>query len=496
MVQLRKMMETTVNRRINESVSVVFCVGSTLKRVLFVFGNFFYTQNGEEPSLNLKKYFQFEELGTNYRTEFMAGLTTFLAMAYILFVNPQVLSLDGVEQLPEGVTRMDPGAVFTATAIAAAVGTLLMGLLARYPIALAPGMGLNAFFAYTVVLGYGIPWETALAGVFVSGIIFILFTLSGWREKIINMIPQNLKLAVGAGIGFFIAFIGFQNAGIIVANEATLVSLGDLSAPTTLLAIFGVFVTVVLLAFGIRGGIFYGMIITSVAGMIFGLIPWITGIGDIVSAPPSISETFGQAIFRLGDIFTLEMLVVILTFLFVDFFDTAGTLVAVAQQAGLMKDNKLPRAGKALFADAASTVVGAVVGTSTTTSFVESSSGVAVGGRTGFASIVTAGFFILALFFSPLLAIVTPQVTAPALIIVGVLMAKSLKDIEWDRFEIAVPAFLTVIAMPLTYSIATGISIGFIFYPITMIMQGKAKEVHPVIYGLSVIFLLYFIFLQ
>lgn len=444
----------------------------------------------------MKKYFRFEELGTNYRTEFIAGLTTFLAMAYILFVNPSILSLAGIEQLPEGVTRMDEGAVFTATAIAAAVGSLIMGLVARYPIALAPGMGLNAFFAYTVVLGYGIPWETALAGVLASGIIFIFLTISGIREKIINVIPANLKMAVGAGIGFFIAFIGFQNSGIIVANDATLVGLGDLTEPTVLLAVFGVFVSVILLALGIRGGIFYGMIITSIVGMIFGLIPRITGISDIVSPVPSLAPTFGQAIIHFGEIFTLEMLVVILTFLFVDFFDTAGTLVAVANQAGLMKDNKLPRAGKALFSDASATVVGAVVGTSTTTAYVESSSGVAVGGRSGFTAVVTAGFFLLALFFSPLLAVITPQVTAPALIIVGVLMAKSLKDIEWDKFEIAVPAFLTVAAMPLTYSIATGIAIGFIFYPITLIMQGRAKEVHPIIYGLSIIFVLYFIFLK
>lgn len=442
----------------------------------------------------VKKYFRFEELGTNYRTEFMAGLTTFLAMAYILFVNPSVLSLEGVEGLPAGV-GMDKGAVFTATAIAAAVGSLLMGVLAKYPIGLAPGMGLNAFFAYTVVLGYGIPWETALSGVLASGIIFIILTLSGIREKIINFIPGDLKLAVGAGIGFFIAFLGFQNAGIIVGDEATLVSIGDLTDPYVLLAIFGVIISVILLSLSIRGGIFYGMIITSIAGIIFGLIAMPTGLGDIVSSAPSVAPTFGQAFVNFGDIFTLQMLVVILTFLFVDFFDTAGTLVAVATQAGLMKDGKLPRAGKALFADSAATVVGSVVGTSTTTSFVESTSGVGVGGRTGFASVVTAGFFLLALFFSPLLQIITVEVTAPALIIVGVLMSTALKQIDWDKFEIAVPAFLTIIAMPLTYSIATGIAIGFVFYPITMIMKGRAKEIHPVMYGLSVIFVLYFIFL-
>lgn len=444
----------------------------------------------------MKRYFRFDELGTNYQTEFMAGLTTFLAMAYILFVNPSTLSLEGVEQLPEGITRMDQGAVFTATAIAAAVGTLFMGVIARYPIGLAPGMGLNAFFAYTVVLTYEIPWETALSGVLASGIIFIFLTLSGLREKIINVIPVNLKYAVGAGIGLFIAFLGFQNAGIIVANEATIVGIGDLTSPPVLLAIFGLVVSVILLTVNIKGGIFYGMIITSIAGMITGLIPWVTGIGDVVSGVPSVAPTFGHAFMNFGDIFTIQMLVVILTFLFVDFFDTAGTLVAVAQQAGLMKDNKLPRAGRALFADSAATVVGSVVGTSTTTSYVESTSGVGVGGKTGFASVVTAGFFLLALFFSPLLQVITVEVTAPALIIVGVLMATALKNIEWEKFEYAVPAFLTIIIMPLAYSIATGIAIGFIFYPITMIAKGRIKEVHPIMYGLFVVFILYFVFLS
>ena len=434
----------------------------------------------------LKKYFQFEELGTNYKSEFMGGMTTFLAMAYILFVNPSML----------GEAGMDEGAVFAATAIAAAVGTLIMGVLAKYPIGLAPGMGLNAFFAYTVVIGYGIPWETALAGVLVSGIIFMIFTLTGLREKIINAIPVNLKLAVGAGIGLFIAFIGFQNAQIIVGDEATLLALGDVTSPTVLLAIFGLVISVVLMTLGFKGGIFYGMIITAIVGMVVGLIQAPQGVSGIVGGVPSLAPTFGQACLHLDDIFTIQMLVVILTFLFVDFFDTAGTLVGVARQAGLMKDNKLPRAGKALFADSSATVIGAVVGTSTTTAFVESSSGVGAGARTGFASVVTAGFFLLALFFSPLLSVVTSEVTAPALIIVGVLMASALKDIEWDRFEIAVPAFLVVATMPLTYSIATGIAIGFIFYPITMVLKGRAKEIHPVIYGLFVVFVLYFMFLS
>lgn len=433
----------------------------------------------------MNKFFELDKLNTNVRTEFIAGLTTFLSMAYILFVNPSMLGGEG--------TGMDAGAVFTATALAAAVGTLVMGLYAKYPIALAPGMGLNAFFTYTVVLGYGVPWETALSAVLVSGLIFIVLTLSGVREKIINAIPVTLKMAVGAGIGLFIAFIGLQNAGIIVADPATMVALGDFTVGTTALAIFGLIVTVILITINVKGGIFYGMVITAIAGIVVGLIDLPTA---IVGNVPSLSETFGQAFFNFGDLFTLQMIGVILTFLFVDFFDTAGTLVAVAEKAGLMKDNKLPRAGKALLADSTATVVGAVLGTSTTTSYVESATGVSAGGRSGLTSVVTAGFFLLALFFSPLLDVVTSAVTAPALILVGVMMASTLKDIEWDRFEIAVPAFLTVIIMPLAYSIATGIAVGFAFYPITMIAKGKVKKINPIMWFMFVIFVLYLIFLS
>ncbi|CQR47363.1 Guanine/hypoxanthine permease PbuG [Paraliobacillus sp. PM-2] len=433
----------------------------------------------------MKKFFEFDKLGTNFRTETIAGITTFLSMAYILFVNPATLAAEG--------TGMDAGAVFTATGIAAAVGTLIMGLVAKYPIALAPGMGLNAFFAYTVVLGYGIPWETALSGVLVSGLFFIVLTISGLREKIINAIPASLKMAVGAGIGLFIAFVGFQNSGIVVSNPATLVGLGDLTNGNTLLAIFGVFVTVILITLNIKGGVFYGMIITSIAGIIVGLIDPPTMIFD---APPSLAPTIGQAFTHLGDVFTVQMIGVVLTFLFVDFFDTAGTLVAVATKAGLMKDNKLPKAGKALMSDSTATVVGAALGTSTTTSYVESTTGVSAGGRSGFTAVVTAIMFLLALFFSPLLGVVTSAVTAPALIIVGVMMVSSLKEIEWDQFEIAVPAFLTLIMMPLTYSIATGIAVGFVFYPITMVAKGKMKEINPIMWFLFIVFILYLIFLS
>ncbi len=444
----------------------------------------------------MKKYFQFDELNTNYRKEIIGGLTTFLAMAYILVVNPLMLSLDGVTGIPDEM-RMDKGAVFVATALAAAVGSLFMGIIARYPIGLAPGMGLNAFFAFTVVLTYGIPWQTALTGVLFSGLIFIILSLTGLRELIINAIPAQLKYAVGAGIGLFITFLGFQNANIIVADPNTLVTLGDLTAGPTLLAIFGLVITVAMMVRKVNGAIFYGMILTTIVGIVVGLISMPN---QIVSKIPSVAPTFGAAfdaiVHEPSSLFTAQFIVIVITFLFVDFFDTAGTLVAVANQAGLMKEGKLPRAGKALLSDSLASVTGAIFGTSTTTSFVESTSGVAAGARTGFASVVTGGLFLLALFFSPLLMVVTSEVTAPALIIVGVLMVSALGNIEWTSFEIAVPAFFTIIIMPLSYSVATGIAIGFIFYPITMILSGRRKEVHPIMYGLWVIFILYFIFIK
>ncbi|MCM3588704.1 NCS2 family permease [Mesobacillus maritimus] len=441
----------------------------------------------------MKKYFQFDELGTNFRREFIGGMTTFLAMAYILVVNPLTLTLADVSDLPDAL-RMDYGAVFVATALSAALGSLIMGLWAKYPIALAPGMGLNAFFAYTIVLGSGAPWQHGLAAVFVSGIFFLLLTFSGLREKIINAIPGELKYAVSAGIGLFITFIGMKNAQIIVSDPATYIALGDLSNPNTLLAIFGLIVTVIMMTRGVNGAVFFGIVITVIVGMLFNLIE---APEKIVGPVPSLEPTFGAVFSAFGDpsFYTTTMLATILTFMFVDFFDTAGTLVGVANQAGIMKDNKLPRAGKALAADSTATIVGAVLGTSTVTSYIESSSGVAAGARTGFAAVVTAGFFLLSMFFFPVLSVITSPVTAPALIIVGVLMVSSLGKIDWSQFEIAVPAFLTVIIMPLTGSIATGIAAGFIFYPITMIVKGRGKEIHPIMYLLFAIFLLYFIFL-
>lgn len=442
----------------------------------------------------MKNYFQFKELGTSYRQEILGGLTTFLAMAYILVVNPLTLTLASIKDYPDAL-RMDYGAVFVATALASAVGCIVMGLVGKYPLALAPGMGLNAFFAYTVVLGSGIPWQHALGAVLISGVFFFLLTLSGLREKIINAIPVELKYAVGAGIGLFITFIGLQTSGIIVKNDATLVGLGNLSNGPTLLTIFGIIITVIMMTRGIKGSVFYGMIVTAIVGMIFQLIKIPTQVVDTV---PSLKPTFGAVFSSFDDssFWSTGMIGIILTFLFVDFFDNAGTLVAVANQAGLVKDNKLPNAGRALLSDSIASMVGAVLGTSTTTSYVESSAGVASGARTGFASLVTAAMFILSLFFFPLLSVITSAVTAPALIIVGVLMVSSLGKIEWTKFEVAVPAFLTMITMPLSYSIATGIAVGFIFYPITMLVKGRKKDIHPIMYFFFVIFILYFIFLK
>lgn len=437
----------------------------------------------------MKKYFQFDELGTSYKQEIIGGITTFLAMAYILVVNPLTLTLADIPDLPDEL-RMEYGAVFVATAVSAAIGCFIMGIFAKYPLALAPGLGLNAFFAYTVVLSHGSPWQHALAAVFISSVFFFILTLTGLRERLINAIPMELKLAVGAGIGLFIAYIGLKNAGIIVANGATVIGMGNLKDPQVLLSIFGIFITVILMVRGSKGGVFYGMVITAIVGMIFGLID---KPASILSAPPSIAPTFGKLFTAFSDpsFYSLSMLSVILTFLFVDFFDNAGTLVAVTNQAGFVKDNRLPRAGRALISDSIASMIGSIFGTSTVTSYIESSSGVAAGARSGFASVVTGCLFLLALFISPVLSVITSAVTAPALIIVGILMAASLREIEWDKFEIAVPSFLTMFMMPLSSSIATGIAVGFIFYPITMILKGRVKEVHPIMYVFAILFLLY-----
>ncbi|MGQ4619968.1 solute carrier family 23 protein [Nocardia sp. R7R-8] len=439
----------------------------------------------------LDRYFGVRSTGSTVKRELMAGTVTFLAMSYVLAVNPAVLGDQGAL----GDKGIPMQAVFTATAVAAVFGTLVMGLWARYPIALAPGMGLNAFFAYTVVLGMGIPWQVALSGTFLSGAIFFVLAVTRVRERILNAIPMQLKLAVGAGIGLFVAFLGLKNAGIVVNSEATLVTLGDFTKGTTLLALFGLLVTVVFLVRGRHGAVLYGIVLTTIVGIVSGLVALPKG---LFAAPKGLEQTFGQAIVHLPDAFTGELVVVVLTMLFVDFFDASGTLIGVANQAGLLDRNgRLPRAASALAADSVGTMAGAVIGTSTTTAYVESTAGVSAGGRTGLTAVTTAGWFLLAMFCYPIFAVVagSGEVTAPALIVVGILMARSLGEIDWNRLEYAVPAFVTVVMMPLTYSIANGLAMGMLLYPIVMVAKGRIKEVHPAMWALMLVFLGYFFFL-
>ncbi|WP_278954242.1 NCS2 family permease [Lactobacillus apis] len=426
----------------------------------------------------IKSYFQLDKYKTSVKVEFLAGLTTFISMSYILFVNPSVL----------GASGMDKGAVFTATALASALGTALMGIVANYPIGEAPALGINAFFAYTVCVGMHVSWETALAAVFVASIIFILITMFKLREKIINAIPADLKFAISSGIGLFIAFLGMQDGSLIVANKSTLVGLGSLHDPAVWITIFGLLVTVVLMILNVPGAIFIGMILAALFGVVTGQIALPT---KIISVAPSIAPTFGQAVFHVKDINTLQMWVVVLTFLLVTFFDTAGTLIGLAQQAGFMKDNKMPRVGKALASDSTAMMVGSVLGTSPVGAFVESSAGIAVGGRTGLTAVFVAIFFLISMIFSPLLGLFTTHVTAPALIIVGVLMAQNTAHIHWDKMEIAVPAFLILTGMPLTYSISDGLALGLITYPICMLAAKRGKEVTPMMWVLFVVFIIF-----
>lgn len=430
----------------------------------------------------MKNFFRFAERNTSYKQETMAGLTTFLSVAYILVVNPQILSQAG----------MDRGAVFTATALTAIIGTLLIGLLANYPISIAPSMGLNTFFTFSVVIGMGIDWQVALTGVFIASIIFMILSLTKVREKIIDAIPPDLKNAIASGIGFFIAFIGFKNAGIVVGNPDTFVAIGDLTSPMTALSIFALVITVFMVVKGVNGGIFYGIVITTIIGMIIGLIEVPS---SIIGSIPSLEPTFGEVFFHLDEVFTPELFAVIFTFLFVAFFDTAGALIGLTSQAGIMKNNKIPNIGRALLADSSAGVAGAVLGTSTPATSVESSAGVGVGGRTGFVAIVIAACFAIALFFSPVLSVITAEVTAPALIIVGASMAMQISKIDWGKMEIVIPAFITIIMMPLTSSVANGIALGFILYPLTLAAKGRYKEVHPIMYVLCLLFVLYFAFI-
>lgn len=437
----------------------------------------------------LEKVFHLQEKNTTVKTEILAGLTTFLAMAYILAVNPGMLSLTG----------MSFQGVFIATAISSAAASILMGLLANYPVALSAGMGVNAVFTYTIVMTMGLSWEGALACVFVSGILFILISVTGIRSAIINAIPAQLKLAIGAGIGFFIAFVGLVNAQIVVANESTFVSLGDFTDPVVLLAVFGIILTIFLLVKQVPAAVFLGIVGTAVVGIILGLFG-LSGMPQVPSAVVSADFDFslvGAFARGFGDLLSHpQCWMAIFSLLFVDFFDTAGTLVAVASSAGLVKeDGELDNIDKALLSDAVGTVIGSVMGTSTVTSFVESTSGVKVGGKTGLTACTTGVMFILSLFFYPLLSCVTSAVTAPALIVVGILMAQQLKGINWDNLVYATSTFVVIIVMILGYSITNGIALGFITYAVAMVADKKAKEIKPIVWGLVIVFIIYFGFL-
>ncbi len=435
---------------------------------------------GELMANFLARYFGFEEHKTNFKVETMAGVTTFMTMAYIIFVNPSILSLAG----------MDFGAVMVATCISAALGTFIMGVYAKYPFALAPGMGLNAFFTFGVVMGMGLSWQTALGAVFISGILFILLTLTKIRTWIFDAIPDALKYGTAVGIGLFIAFIGLKSAGVIVANEATLVGLGNVLSPATFLALFGLFATAAMMARKVTGAILWGIILTAVIGMGLGVSALPAG---LVAMPPSLAPTLMQM--DVMGALSFGLINIILAFFFVDLFDTLGTLSALSSQAGYMKDGKLPKAEKALMSDSVATAVGAALGTSTVTSYVESASGIGLGGRTGFVSVVVAALFLLSIFFSPFVAAIPAYATAPALIIVGALMISAIKRIDLDDITESVPAFIALITIPLTYSIATGLQLGFIFYPLIKIIAGRSKEVHPIVYLLAIIFAARFVYI-
>ena len=425
----------------------------------------------------LEKLFGFDRNVTRVRTEVLAGITTFLTMAYILAVNPNILSATG----------MDKGALFTTTVVASAFATLLMAFYAKLPFGLAPGMGLNAFFAYTVCLTMGYSWQFALTAVLIEGLIFILLTVTNLREKIVDAIPVTLKNAIGAGIGLFISFIGLQNAGIIVNNDATLISMGNITSGPALLGMIGLVVTSVLLVKGVRGALLFGILITTLIGIPMG----ITKFDGIVSTPPSIEPIFWQ--FEWHNIFTKEMIVVVFTFLFVDMFDTIGTLVGVTTKAGMMdKNGKIPHLKQAFMVDAIGTTAGAMLGTSTITTFVESASGVGEGGRSGLTSFVTAVCFLLSLFLAPFFLSVPGAATAPVLILVGLMMMSSVLKVDFTDYSEAIPAFICIIFMPLAYSISDGIVLGMISYVLINLFTGKYKKLTIGMYILAAIFVLKF----
>ena len=427
----------------------------------------------------LKKLFGFDSTKTTIRTEIVAGITTFLTMSYILAVNPTMFGeLDG----------MPAGSVFTSTALAAIVGCLAMAFVGKLPFGLAPGMGLNAFFVYSVCMGMGYSWQSALTAVLIEGLIFIVLTLTNLREAIVNAIPMSLRNAIGAGIGLFIAFIGLKSAGVVVADGATLVALGDVTSGSALLAFIGLVITGFMYSRNVPGAILLGIIITMVIGIPLG----VTEFKGIVSAPESIAPIFCQ--FEFDKIFSVDMLVVVFTFFFIDMFDTVGTLVGVCTKAKMMDENgNIYRVKQAFMADSIATTAGALLGTSTTTTYVESAAGVAQGGRSGLTALVVGGCFVIAMFFSPLFLSIPSAATAPALIIVGLLMAEQIKNVNFDDFSESIPAFVCMLMMPLTYSISNGILIGMITYVLMNMICGKFKKLSPAMYILAILFILKYI---
>lgn len=421
----------------------------------------------------LDSIFKLRAHNTTVRTEMLAGVTTFLAMAYILFVNPSIL----------GATGMDKGALFVATCLAAAIGSAIMGMIANYPIALAPGMGLNAFFTYTVVLHMGHTWQVALGAVFISAVCFFILSILRIREWVINSIPLPLRSAIAAGIGLFLALIALHNAGIVVGNSVTLVGLGDLRQPAPVLATLGFFLIAGLEALKVKGSVLIGILAVTATSIALGVTPF----GGVMSMPPSIAPIFLQL--DIAGAFNVGMVSVIFAFLFVDLFDNSGTLIGVAKRAGLMgKDGHMPKMGRALVADSTAALAGSLLGTSTTTSYIESAAGVSAGGRTGLTAIVVAVLFLLALFFAPLAGSVPAFATAPALMFVAVLMASSLAEINWEDITEAAPVVITALAMPFTYSIANGIAFGFISWTLIKLMSGKWRELNVPLVVLSVLF--------
>jgi AGZA family xanthine/uracil permease-like MFS transporter len=425
----------------------------------------------------LDSYFGLSAHNTNMRTEAIAGVTTFLTMAYIIFVNPAILAKAG----------MDQGAVFVATCLAAAISTAIMGLYANYPFALAPGMGLNAFFAFTLVLTWKYTWQQALAAVFCSGILFLLISIFKVREYVINAIPHNMKMAVAAGIGLFLAIIGLQSAGIVADHPATLITMGNMTQPAAILALFGFVLIAALNYRKILGGTLIGIIVLALIGIPLGLAKF----GGVISMPPSISPTLFALDFSRA--MELTFLIAVFSLLFVDLFDTAGTLIGVSHRGGFLdKDGRLERMPQALISDSTATVVGSLLGTSNTTSYIESASGVDAGGRTGLTAVVVALLFLLALFFSPLAGMIPAYATAAALLYVAVVMAKGLADVDWKDMTEYAPAVVTALTMPFTYSIAAGIGLGFLTYVVLKVLAGKGKEVGPAVWILAILFAVYF----